>query len=113
MGRHACWSSRRGFRKHSQVREGILVGGAKINQLREQRIKQLGEKLIPKNEGITEIMKENVKARIAIGDNRRRLPVMHQGRLVHPENSEATIQPEVLVNSCFQASLASFFFRYL
>ena len=41
---------------------------AKVNELKDQRIKKLEEKLIHKNEVIAELMEENVKAKKANGD---------------------------------------------
>ncbi len=41
---------------------------AKINDLKDQRIKKLEEKLVHKNEVIAELMEENVKAKKTNGD---------------------------------------------
>ena len=41
---------------------------AKINELQEQRIKKLEEKIVHKNEVIAELMEENVKAKKTNGD---------------------------------------------
>jgi hypothetical protein len=47
----------------------------KINELKDQRIKKLEEKLIHKNEVIAELREENVKAKKPMGTFRRSFPM--------------------------------------
>lgn len=58
----------RAFEKPSKSDKASKRAEAKINDLREQQIKKLQEKLIHKNEVIAELMEENVKAKKANGD---------------------------------------------
>ena len=56
------------FEKTSKSNKAAQRAETKINDLKEQRIKKLEEKLIYKNEVIAELMEENVKAKKANGD---------------------------------------------
>ena len=56
------------FEKTAKSNKAAQRAEAKINDLKEQRIKKLEEKLIYKNEVIAELMEENVKAKKANGD---------------------------------------------
>ncbi|AMV34675.1 Transposase [Pirellula sp. SH-Sr6A] len=58
----------RAFEKNAKSEKASKLAEAKINQLKEQRIKKLEEKLMYKNEVIAELMEENVKAKKANGD---------------------------------------------
>jgi transposase-like protein len=58
----------RAFEKTAKSEKASKLAEAKINQLKEQRIKKLEEKLMYKNEVIAELMEENVKAKKANGD---------------------------------------------
>ena len=58
----------RAFEKSARSEKVSQRAEAKINQLKDQRIKKLEEKLIHKNEVIAELMEENVKAKKANGD---------------------------------------------
>jgi len=58
----------RAFEKTAKSEKASQRAEAKINELKEQRIKKLEEKLIHKNEVIAELMEENVKAKKANGD---------------------------------------------
>jgi transposase-like protein len=58
----------RAFEKTDKSNKAAQRAEAKINDLKEQRIKKLEEKLIYKNEVIAELMEENVKAKKANGD---------------------------------------------
>ena len=58
----------RAFEKTAKSEKVAQRAEAKINELKEQRIKKLEEKLIHKNEVIAELMEENVKAKKANGD---------------------------------------------
>lgn len=58
----------RAFEKTGKSDKASKRAEAKINDLREQQIKKLQEKLIHKNEVIAELMEENVKAKKANGD---------------------------------------------
>jgi transposase-like protein len=58
----------RAFEKTAKSNKAAQRAEAKINDLKEQRIKKLEEKLIYKNEVIAELMEENVKAKKANGD---------------------------------------------
>ena len=58
----------RAFQKTVKSEKASQRVEAKINELKEQRIKKLEEKLIHKNEVIAELMEENVKAKKANGD---------------------------------------------
>jgi transposase-like protein len=55
------------FEKTSKSNKAAQRAEIKINDLKEQRIKKLEEKLIYKNEVIAELMEENVKAKKANG----------------------------------------------
>ena len=65
----------RAFEKSARSEKVSQRAEAKINQLKDQRIKKLEEKLIHKNEVIAELMEENVKAKKPMGTSRRSLPV--------------------------------------
>jgi hypothetical protein len=56
------------FERTDKSNKAAQRAEAKINDLKEQRIKKLEEKLIYKNEVIAELMEENVKAKKANGD---------------------------------------------
>jgi transposase len=56
------------FEKTAKSDKASQRAEAKTNELKEQRIKKLEEKLIHKNEVIAELMEENVKAKKANGD---------------------------------------------
>jgi len=58
----------RAFEKTAKSEKVAQRAEAKINELKEQRIKKLEEKLIHKNEVIAELMEENVRAKKANGD---------------------------------------------
>ena len=58
----------RAFEKSARSEKVSQRAEAKINELKDQRIKKLEEKLIHKNEVIAELMEENVKAKKANGD---------------------------------------------
>jgi transposase len=58
----------RAFEKSARSEKDSQRAEAKINELKDQRIKKLEEKLIHKNEVIAELMEENVKAKKANGD---------------------------------------------
>jgi transposase-like protein len=58
----------RAFEKSANSERVSQRAKAKINELKDQRIKKLEEKLIHKNEVIAELMEENVKAKKANGD---------------------------------------------
>ncbi|MBU6173618.1 MAG: transposase [Planctomycetes bacterium] len=58
----------RAFEKTAKSEKASKRAETKINELNEQRIKKLEEKLIHKNEVIAELMEENVKAKKANGD---------------------------------------------
>lgn len=58
----------RAFEKTAKSEKASQRAETKINELKEQRIKKLEEKLIHKNEVIAELMEENVKAKKANGD---------------------------------------------
>ncbi len=58
----------RAFEKTAKSDKASKLAEAKINALKEQQIRRLQEKLIHKNEGIAELMKENVQAKKANGD---------------------------------------------
>jgi transposase-like protein len=61
-------SIERAFEKSARSEKVSQRAEAKINELKDQRIKKLEEKLIHKNEVIAELMEENVKAKKANGD---------------------------------------------
>jgi hypothetical protein len=56
------------FEKSAKSENVSQRAEAKINELKDQPIKKLEEKLIHKNEVIAELMEENVKAKKANGD---------------------------------------------
>jgi transposase-like protein len=56
------------FEKSANSERVSRKAEAKVNELKDQRIKKLEEKLIHKNEVIAELMEENVKAKKANGD---------------------------------------------
>ena len=56
------------FEKTAKSDKASKLAEAKINALKEQQIRRLQEKLIPKNEVIAELMEENVRAKKANGD---------------------------------------------
>jgi len=58
----------RAFEKSARSEKFSQRAEAKINELKDQRIKKLEEKLIHKNEVIAELMEENVKAKKANGE---------------------------------------------
>lgn len=58
----------RAFEKSAKSKKVSQRAQAKINDLKDQRIKKLEEKLVHKNEVIAELMEENVKAKKANGD---------------------------------------------
>jgi transposase len=58
----------RAFQKTAKSTKSSKATEAKVNDLQQQRIKKLEEKLIRKNEVIAELMEENVKAKKANGD---------------------------------------------
>jgi hypothetical protein len=58
----------RAFEKSANSEKVSQRAEAQINELKDQRIKNLEEKLIHKNEVIAELMEENVKAKKANGD---------------------------------------------
>lgn len=58
----------RAFEKSVKSEKVSQRAQAKINDLKDQRIKKLEEKLVHKNEVIAELMEENVKAKKANGD---------------------------------------------
>jgi len=58
----------RAFEKTAKSEKVAQRAEAKINELKEQQIKKLEEKLIHKNEVIAELMEENVRAKKANGD---------------------------------------------
>ncbi len=58
----------RAFEKTPKSTRSSKLTEAKINDLKEQRIKKLEEKIVYKNEVIAELMEENVKAKKANGD---------------------------------------------
>jgi transposase len=58
----------RAFEKSAKSEKDSQRAEAKINELKDQRIKKLQEKLIHKNEVIAELIEENVKAKKANGD---------------------------------------------
>jgi transposase-like protein len=58
----------RAFEKSANSERVSRKAEAKVNELKDQRIKKLEEKLIHKNEVIAELMEENVKAKKANGD---------------------------------------------
>jgi|LakMenE18May11ns_1017448.scaffolds.fasta_scaffold9793433_2 transposase len=65
----------RAFEKSANSERGARKAEAKLNEIKDQRIKKLEEKLIHKNEVIAELMEENVKAKKPMGTSRRSLPV--------------------------------------
>ena len=76
----------RAFEKSAKSEKVSQRAEAKINELKDQRIKKLEEKLIHKNEVIAELMEENVKAKKPMGTSRRSLgPPRHsrQDRRLH------------------------------
>jgi len=58
----------RAFEKSANSERVSRKAEAKVNELKDQRIKKLEEKLNHKNEVIVELMEENVKAKKANGD---------------------------------------------
>jgi hypothetical protein len=58
----------RAFEKFANSERVSRKAEAKVNELKEQRIKKIQEKLIQKNEVIAELMGENVEAKKANGD---------------------------------------------
>ena len=58
----------RAFEKAPKSARASKLAEAKFNELKEQRIKKLEEKIVHKNEVIAELMEENVKAKKANGD---------------------------------------------
>jgi transposase-like protein len=74
------------FEKSANSERVSRKAEAKVNELKDQPIKKLEEKLIHKNEVIAELMEENVKAKKPMGTSRRRLgPPRHsrQDRRLH------------------------------
>ena len=65
----------RAFEKSARSEKVSQRAEAKINELKDQRIKKLEEKLIHKNEVIAELMEENARQKKPIGTSRWRLPV--------------------------------------
>ena len=58
----------RAFEKTAKSEKATKLADSKINQLKEQQVRRLQEKIIHKNEVIAELMEENVRAKKANGD---------------------------------------------
>jgi hypothetical protein len=60
---------RSGLSRNPPTSKGFsLKTEAKLNEIKDQRIKKLEDKLIQENEVIAELLEENVKAKKANGD---------------------------------------------